>query len=130
MMLVTIGPEGGWEEPHELDMFKRLAFQRVSLRSRVLRSDGPVVSLLALAHGGLRVGFHTVVILAITAPGVPRQRRMVRARMPRKARQPLLPAAHAAAPILPHSIDNAATAAVYDRRSPLLHGRQRIGGDN
>ena len=31
---------------------------------------------------------------------------------------------------LPHSIDNAATAAVYDRRSPLLHGRRRIGGDN
>ena len=54
-------------------------------------------SLLALAHGGLRVGFRTVVILAITAPGVPRRRRMVRARMPREARQPLLSAAHAAA---------------------------------
>ena len=39
MMLVTIGPEGGWEEPHELDMFKQLGFQRVSLGSRVLRSD-------------------------------------------------------------------------------------------
>jgi hypothetical protein len=45
----------------------------------------------------LRIGFCTVVILAITAPGVPCRRRMVRARMPRKARQPLLPAAHAAA---------------------------------
>ena len=39
MMLVAIGPEGGWEEPHELDMFKRSGFQRVLLRSRVLRSD-------------------------------------------------------------------------------------------
>jgi hypothetical protein len=55
----------------------------------------PVISLLALAHGSLRVGFRTVVLLAITAPGVPRRRRMVRARMPREARQPLLPAAHA-----------------------------------
>jgi len=55
---------------------------------------------------------------------------MVRARMPREARQPLLPAAHATAPILPHSIDNATTAAVYNHRSPLLHGRQRIGCDN
>jgi 16S rRNA U1498 N3-methylase RsmE len=39
MMLVAIRPEGGWEEPHELDMFKRLGFQRVSPGSRVLRSN-------------------------------------------------------------------------------------------
>jgi len=39
MMLVTIGPESGWEEPHELDMFKRLGFQRVLLGLSVLRSD-------------------------------------------------------------------------------------------
>ena len=39
MMLVAIGPEGRWEEPHELDMFKRLGFQRVLLGSSVLRSD-------------------------------------------------------------------------------------------
>ena len=39
MMLVAIGPEGGWEEPHELDMFKRSGFQRVSLGLRVLRSN-------------------------------------------------------------------------------------------
>ena len=38
-MLVAIGPEGGWEEAHELDMFKQSGFQRVSLGSRVLRSD-------------------------------------------------------------------------------------------
>ena len=39
MMLVVIGLEGRWEEPHELDMFKQSGFQRVSLGSRVLRSD-------------------------------------------------------------------------------------------
>ena len=39
MMLVLIGPEGGWEEPHELDMFKRSGFQRMLLGSRVLRSN-------------------------------------------------------------------------------------------
>jgi 16S rRNA U1498 N3-methylase RsmE len=39
MMLVAIGPEGEWEEPHKLDMFKRSGFQRVLLGSRVLRSD-------------------------------------------------------------------------------------------
>jgi len=55
---------------------------------------------------------------------------MVRARIPCEARQPLLPAAHAAAPNLLHSMDNAATAAVYDRRSLLLHRRQQIGSDN
>ena len=38
------------EEPYELDMFERMGFQRVSLGSRVLRSDVAVVSLLALAH--------------------------------------------------------------------------------
>ena len=72
-------------------------------------------------NGRRRARGCTIVILAITAPGVPRRRRMVWARMPRKARQPLLPAAHSAAPILPHSIDNAAITAVYNRRSPLLH---------
>ncbi|KAL3799661.1 hypothetical protein ACHAW5_004310 [Stephanodiscus triporus] len=38
-MLVAVGPEGGWEEPYELDMFAKVGFQRVSLGSRVLRSD-------------------------------------------------------------------------------------------
>ena len=43
-------PEGGWEEPYELDMFKSRGFQQISLGTRVLRSDVAVVSLLALAH--------------------------------------------------------------------------------
>ena len=75
--------------------------QTIGIPEDVARIEGaeerrPVVSLLALAHGGLRVGLHTVVILVITAPRLPRWRRMVRARMLREARQPLLPAAHAA----------------------------------
>jgi RsmE family RNA methyltransferase len=43
-------PEGGWEEPNELDLFEQNGFQKVTLGSRVLRSDVAVVSLLALAN--------------------------------------------------------------------------------
>jgi RsmE family RNA methyltransferase len=43
-------PEGGWEEPDELDMFMERGFQKVTLGTRVLRSDVAIVSLLALAH--------------------------------------------------------------------------------
>ncbi|KAL7527376.1 hypothetical protein ACHAXR_001926 [Thalassiosira sp. AJA248-18] len=49
-ILVAVGPEGGWEEPYELDMFTRKGFQQITLGTRVLRSDVAVVSLLALAH--------------------------------------------------------------------------------
>ena len=50
MLLSTFRPEGGWEEPNELDMFANMGFQEVTLGTRVLRSDVAVVSLLALAH--------------------------------------------------------------------------------
>lgn len=43
-------PEGGWEEPNELDLFEQHRFQKVTLGTRVLRSDVAVVSLLALAN--------------------------------------------------------------------------------
>lgn len=49
-VLVAVGPEGGWEEPYELDMFTSKGFQQITLGTRVLRSDVAVVSLLALAH--------------------------------------------------------------------------------
>lgn len=49
-IVVAVGPEGGWEEPYELDMFFNKGFQQITLGSRVLRSDVAVVSLLALAH--------------------------------------------------------------------------------
>jgi len=49
-ILVAVGPEGGWDEPYEIDMFKENGFQQVTCGTRVLRSDVAVVSLLALAH--------------------------------------------------------------------------------
>jgi RsmE family RNA methyltransferase len=49
-MLVAVGPEGGWEEPEELDRFRELGFQQITLGTRVLRSDVAVVSLLSLAN--------------------------------------------------------------------------------
>eukprot|EP00985_Skeletonema_marinoi_P015949 scaffold8417_cov136-Skeletonema_marinoi.AAC.2 len=49
-LLVAVGPEGGWTEPYELDMFRDKGFQQITLGTRVLRSDVAVVSLLSLAH--------------------------------------------------------------------------------
>jgi 16S rRNA (uracil1498-N3)-methyltransferase len=49
-IVVAVGPEGGWSEPDELDMFKNRGFEQVTMGSRVLRSDCAVVSLLSLAH--------------------------------------------------------------------------------
>lgn len=49
-MVVAVGPEGGWTEPDELDLFQKLGFQQCTLGTRTLRSDCAVVSLLGLAH--------------------------------------------------------------------------------
>ena len=50
-IVVAVGPEGGWEEPVELDMFKNdCGFQQITLGSRTLRSDVAVAGLLSLAH--------------------------------------------------------------------------------
>ena len=49
-ILLAVGPEGGWEEPEELERFQEHNFQQITLGSRVLRSDCAVISLLALAH--------------------------------------------------------------------------------
>ena len=49
-VLLAIGPERGWAEPEELDMFERHGFQPVTLGTRTLRTDVAVVSLLAVAH--------------------------------------------------------------------------------
>eukprot|EP00986_Skeletonema_menzelii_P000320 scaffold91_cov143-Skeletonema_menzelii.AAC.27 len=49
-LLVAVGPEGGWTEPYELDMFRDKGFQQITLGTRVLRSDVAVVSLMSLAH--------------------------------------------------------------------------------
>ena len=49
-IVLAVGPEGGWAEDYELDLFKSLGFQQVTLGTRILRSDVAVVSLLSLAH--------------------------------------------------------------------------------
>jgi len=49
-ILLAVGPEGGWEEPTELDRFRELGFQQVTLGYRILRSDVAVVSLMSLAN--------------------------------------------------------------------------------
>ena len=50
-IVVAVGPEGGWEEPVELDMFKNdCGFQQITLGPRTLRSDVAVAGLLSLAH--------------------------------------------------------------------------------
>ena len=48
-IVIAIGPEGGWDEPDELDRFRSRDFQQITLGTRVLRSDVAVVSLLSLA---------------------------------------------------------------------------------
>jgi RsmE family RNA methyltransferase len=48
-ILLAVGPEGGWSEPHELDLFQKCGFQQVTLGPRILRSDVAVISLLSLA---------------------------------------------------------------------------------
>jgi RsmE family RNA methyltransferase len=49
-IVIAVGPEGGWEEPNELDQFYHYGFQQITLGPRVLRSDCAVVSLLSLAQ--------------------------------------------------------------------------------
>jgi RsmE family RNA methyltransferase len=49
-ILLAVGPEGGWEEPTELDRFRELGFQQVTLGTRILRSDVAVVTLMGLAN--------------------------------------------------------------------------------
>lgn len=49
-LVVAVGPEGGWQEPDELELLAERGFQQVTMGERVLRSDCAVVSLLSLAH--------------------------------------------------------------------------------
>ena len=54
-MVVAVGPEGGWEDPDELDHFKEHGFRQATMGPRILRSDCAVVSLLSLAHDACSV---------------------------------------------------------------------------
>ena len=49
-LVIAVGPEGGWEEDYELELFQSHGFEQVTLGNRILRSDVAVVSLLSLAH--------------------------------------------------------------------------------
>lgn len=50
-MVIAVGPEGGWTEPEELDLFiQKYGFQQVTLGTRTLRTDCAVVGLLTLAN--------------------------------------------------------------------------------
>lgn len=49
-VVIAVGPEGGWEEPKELEQFTSRHFQKVTMGERTLRSDCAVISLLSLAH--------------------------------------------------------------------------------
>jgi RsmE family RNA methyltransferase len=49
-LVIAVGPEGGWEEPDELERFQDHGFQQLPLGTRILRSDCAVVSLLSLGH--------------------------------------------------------------------------------
>ncbi|GAX20043.1 hypothetical protein FisN_1Lh477 [Fistulifera solaris] len=50
-IVIAVGPEGGWEEPNEIDRFvNEHDFHQITMGTRVLRSDCAVVSLLGLAH--------------------------------------------------------------------------------
>jgi len=52
-IVLAVGPEGGWDEPFELDMFRQCGFEQITLGTRILRTDVAVVSLLSLAHDSL-----------------------------------------------------------------------------
>lgn len=57
-MVIAVGPEGGWEEPEELDIFRERGFQQVTMGTRTLRTDCAVVSLLSLAHEVCHARYH------------------------------------------------------------------------
>ena len=52
-IVVAVGPEGGWSEPYELDMFQSHGFQQTTLGPRILRSDVAVISLLSQAQSAV-----------------------------------------------------------------------------
>ena len=53
-LLLAVGPEGGWDEPGELDTFGQHGFEQVTLGPRTLRTETATIALLALAHDRLQ----------------------------------------------------------------------------
>jgi RsmE family RNA methyltransferase len=54
-VLLTVGPEGGWNA-FELALLAKHGFQRFDLGGRTLRTDTACIALLALVHSALRAG--------------------------------------------------------------------------
>ena len=55
-VLLAIGPERGWAEPSELELFANHGFTAVTLGPRTLRTDVAAISLLAVTHERLANG--------------------------------------------------------------------------
>ena len=51
--VLAVGPDRGWEEPQELELFREHGFQLVTLGERTLRTDVALVSLVSLVHDEL-----------------------------------------------------------------------------
>ena len=51
-VLLAIGPDGGWDEPFELDLFQRNGFVPVCMAGGIgtLRTDIALATLVARAH--------------------------------------------------------------------------------
>ena len=49
-LLLAVGPDGGWEEPEEIELLAEHGFEQVTLGKRTLRTEVAVVALLAVAH--------------------------------------------------------------------------------
>jgi RsmE family RNA methyltransferase len=52
-VVIAVGPEGGWEEPRELELLAQAGFTQVTLGDAALRTDVAVVSLLAVINAWL-----------------------------------------------------------------------------
>jgi 16S rRNA (uracil1498-N3)-methyltransferase len=73
-IVVAVGPEGGWEEPRELQRIVEAGFQPITMGSRILRTDCAVIGLLALAHDACRSFSSLPVEVATEQPERSKQR--------------------------------------------------------
>ena len=51
-LLLAVGPDGGWDEPYELDLLRSMNFKQVHLGGEVgiLKTEVALAALLARAH--------------------------------------------------------------------------------
>uniref|UniRef100_A0A0G4F549 16S rRNA (uracil(1498)-N(3))-methyltransferase n=1 Tax=Chromera velia CCMP2878 TaxID=1169474 RepID=A0A0G4F549_9ALVE len=58
-VILAIGPEGGWDEPSELDLLSSVGFVGLSLGASTLRTSTALPVLLALAHQWVQTSIET-----------------------------------------------------------------------